>query len=76
MTDPREPMERLDPVPGTPRLGGPDAEQHNAADDFETAEKDAAEGDDQVGDDANDLDADNPVEEDTLETVDPDNAPA
>lgn len=28
------------------------------------------------GDDPNDLDADNAVEEDTLETVDPDNAPA
>ena len=28
------------------------------------------------GDDPNDLDADNAVEEDTIETVDPDNAPA
>jgi len=28
------------------------------------------------GDDTNDLDADNAVEEDTIETVDPDNAPA
>lgn len=28
------------------------------------------------GDDANDVEADNAVEEDTIETVDPDNAPA
>ena len=31
---------------------------------------------DEVGPDANELDADNAVEEETIETVDPDNAPA
>ena len=47
-------------------------------DELKTAEEDAAQdaaaqGDD---DDANDLEADNAVEADSLETLDPDNAPA
>ena len=38
--------------------------------------EDDTDGELERGDDPNDLDADNAVEEDTLETVDPDNAPA
>jgi hypothetical protein len=37
---------------------------------------DTVDGELHEGTDANDLDADNAVEEDTIETVDPDNAPA
>ena len=40
------------------------------------ASGDEADGGLERGDDPNDLDADNAVEEDTIETVDPDNAPA
>ena len=38
--------------------------------------EDGTDGGLERGDDPNDLDADNAVEEDTLESVDPDNAPA
>ena len=65
MTDPREPFQRRDPNERTPDVGGPDAEQENEASDLEEAQEDADE-----------LEADNPVEADTLETIDPDNAPA
>lgn len=75
MTDPRETTQRHDRRAGTPDVGGPAAKQDDAASEFETAEERAAQGD-RPGEDANDLEADNPVEEDTLETVDPDNAPA
>ena len=40
------------------------------------ASGDDADGELERGDDPNDLDADNAVEEDMIETVDPDNAPA
>lgn len=77
MTDPRAPLERRDPHEGTPDVGGPDAAQRNAASEMEAAEEAAARSDDEnPAADADDLEADNPVEEDTLETVDPDNAPA
>ena len=66
MSDPREPFQRRDPDEQTPDVGGPDAEQENEASDLEAAQEE----------DADELDADNPVEEDTLETIDPDNAPA
>lgn len=39
-------------------------------------ETEPADGGPDRGDDANDVEADNAVEEDTIETVDPDNAPA
>jgi hypothetical protein len=79
MSDPRAPFQRHDPRDGTPGLGGPDAEQENAASDLEAAQERAAEqggADAGAGADADELEADNPVEEDTLETIDPDNAPA
>jgi len=38
--------------------------------------EDGTDGGLERGDDPNDLDADNAVEEDTIESVDPDNAPA
>jgi hypothetical protein len=66
MTDPREPVQRRDPNERTPDVGGPDAQQKNEASDLNIAQEE----------DADELDADNPVEEDTLETLDPDNAPA
>ena len=71
MTDPREPVQRRDPNERTPDVGGPDAQQKNEASDLNIAQSEAAEESD-----ADELEADNPVEEDTLETLDPDNAPA
>jgi hypothetical protein len=80
MTDPRESTERHDPNRFTPDLGEPDrgdGTQRNEADRLEAdAEKrPPAEGDD-LGSDANELDADNPVEQDSIETLDPENPPA
>jgi len=51
-------------------------ENRNAADDMETAEEDAAQDAATEGDDPNDFDADNAVEADSIETLDPDNPPA
>ncbi|MFE6256717.1 hypothetical protein [Agromyces sp. NPDC057865] len=72
MTDPRDHAERHGPTEHTPDTGRPeDTEvgQRNAASDLMT-------DDDQPGPDADQLDADNPVEEDTIETLDPENPPA
>jgi hypothetical protein len=71
MTDPRDHAQRHDAGADTPDVGGrgTEGEPRNDADDV------VAVGD-EVGPDANELDADNPVEEETIETVDPDNAPA
>jgi hypothetical protein len=92
MTDPRDTTQRHDPRNVDSGVRGPAertaademeiAEQDTAEmdlADLETVEEDAAQdaaarGDD--GDDANDLEADNAVEADSLETLDPDNAPA
>ncbi len=79
MTDPRETNQRHDPDEHTPDLGEPDAargEQRNAADDIMYDEEDVAEGADDLGPDANELDADNAVEQDTIDTLDPGNPPA
>lgn len=65
MTDPREPFERRDPDENTPDVGDPEKvrpEQGNAAE--------------ELGADANELDADNEVEQDSIETLDPENPPA
>ncbi|MCD2442983.1 hypothetical protein LQ757_11940 [Agromyces sp. SYSU K20354] len=56
--------------PLEPREGGRDDGRQVPASD------DEIDGELQRGDDPNDLDADNAVEEDTIESVDPDNAPA
>ena len=56
-----------DPRTGRPAQGGPD--------DPERPDTVPAEGD-ELGPDANELDADNAVEADTIETLDPENPPA
>lgn len=79
MTDPRETTQRHDPNEHTPDLGEPDkarGEQRNDADDIMYDEEDVAEGGDDLGPDANELDADNAVEQDTIDTLDPENPPA
>ncbi len=79
MTDPRDHAQRHGPTERTPDTGRPeDTEtgQRNAADDVMTSREDLAAGDDEPGPDADRLDADNPVEEDTIETLDPENPPA
>lgn len=79
MTDPRETTQRHDPDEHTPDLGEPDearGEQRNAADAVMYDGQDVAEGGGDLGPDANELDADNAVEQDTIETLDPDNPPA
>ena len=71
MTDPRDLAQRHDPDRYTPDVGGPadEGEPRNDADDV------VAQGDD-FGPDADELDADNAVEADTIETLDPENPPA
>lgn len=73
MTDPRDTTQRHDPRgvvdTGTHDL---DADERTAADEMESAEQDAA----SPGEDPNDLEADNAVEADSLETLDPENPPA
>lgn len=87
MTDPRESVQRHDPNRFTPDLGEPDradGEQRNDAEGMAAdAEKlpPADPGDlppvgDEVGPDADELDADNAVEQDTIDTLDPENPPA
>ncbi|AWB94760.1 hypothetical protein DCE93_03055 [Agromyces badenianii] len=75
MTDPRDTTQRHDSG-GIVDTGAHAEEPHNAADDMETAEKDAAEEAASHDDDPNDLEADNSVEADSIETLDPDNPPA
>lgn len=80
MTDPRESTQRHDANRFTPDLGEPDradGEQRNDADGLaaDAEELPPAEGED-LGRDANEFDADNPVEQDTVETLDPENPPA
>ena len=71
MTDPRDHAQRHDAGGDTPDVGRreTEGEPRNDADDV------VAVGD-EVGPDADELDADNAVEAETIETVDPDNAPA
>ena len=70
MTDPRDHAQRRDPDRYTPDVGGPaEGEPRNDADDV------VAQGDD-LGPDADELDADNAVEADTIETLDSENPPA
>jgi hypothetical protein len=62
---------------GRPRVdaGGIRIEEAAMSDPRDDADEIAAEGDD-LGPDANQLDADNAVEEDTIESLDPENPPA
>ncbi len=79
MTDPRETTQRHDPNEHTPDLGESDTargEQRNDADDIMYDEEHVAEGGDDLGPDANELDADNAVEQDMIDTLDPENPPA
>jgi hypothetical protein len=80
MTDPRDHAQRHDASEHTPDVGRPEdtgTGQRNAADDvMYDREELRAEGDEDPGPDADQLDADNPVEQDTIETVDPGNPPA
>jgi hypothetical protein len=80
MTDPRESTQRHDANRFTPDVGEPDqddVEQRNDADGLAAdAEKLPPPGGGGLGPDANELEADNPVEEDTIETVDSKNPPA
>lgn len=76
MTDPREATQRHDPRTTDSGVSGPSDDERTAADDMETAEEDAAQDAESQGDDPNDLEADNAVEADSLETLDPDNPPA
>ena len=72
MTDPRDHAQRRDASERTPDVGRPEetpTEPRNDADDL------VSDGDD-LGPDANELDADNAVEADMIETVDPENPPA
>jgi hypothetical protein len=71
MTDPRDHAQRHDADRYTPDVGQreTEGEPRNDADDL------VAKGDD-LGPDANELDADNAVEADMIETVDPQNPPA
>ncbi|MFF2389633.1 hypothetical protein [Agromyces sp. NPDC058104] len=55
--------------------GAPDGHERPGEHGRLDREGEPAEGPDR-GDDPNDVEADNAVEEDTIETVDPDNAPA
>ncbi|MFF2274643.1 hypothetical protein [Agromyces sp. NPDC058126] len=56
--------------------GAPRASEHPDEAGRLDREGEPADGGPDRGDDANDVEADNAVEEDTIETVDPDNAPA
>ena len=79
MTDPRETTQRHDANENTPDLGTPDratGEQRNDADEIMYDREDVAEGGEDLGADADELDADIAVEEDTIETLDPENPPA
>ena len=72
MSDPRDHAQRHGPTEHTPEAGTPEetpVEPRNDADDI------MYDGDD-LGPDANVLDADNPVEADSIESMDPDNPPA
>jgi hypothetical protein len=80
MTDPREASERHDAGRSTPETGGRDRADGAQRNDADGMQADAdrlppAEGDD-LGPDANVLDADNAVEEDSVESVEPGNQPA
>lgn len=79
MTDPRESTQRHDANRFTPDLGEPDraaGRQRNDADGIAAdAEKLPPVGD-EPGPDADELDADNAVEEDMIETLDPENPPS
>lgn len=70
MTEPRDHAQRHDADRFTPDVGQDETEGEPRND----ADNIMHDGDD-LGPDANELDADNPVEEQTLEAVDPDNAP-
>jgi hypothetical protein len=80
MTDPRESTQRHDPNRFAPDMGEPDrsdGSQRNDADGLEAdAEKLPPAGGEDLGPDADELAADNPVEQDTIETLDPENPPA
>lgn len=76
MTDPRETTQRHDPRNIDSGVRDRAGDERTAADDMETAEEDAAQDAASQGDDPNDLEADNAVEADSLETLDPDNPPA
>lgn len=76
MTDPRETTQRHDPQNVDSGVRDPADDERTAADEMETAEEDAAQDAASQGDDPNDLEADNAVEADSLETLDPDNPPA
>lgn len=65
MTDPREPFERRDPDENTPDVGEPQKVRTEQGNDAE-----------ELGADANELDADNEVEQDSIDTLDPENPPA
>jgi len=71
MTDPRDHAQPHDAGRDTPDVGRreTEGEPRNDADDV-------VPGGDEVGPDADELDADNAIEAETIETVDPDNAPA
>jgi len=72
MTDPRDHAQRHGPTEDTPDVGRPDdteVGQRNAADDL------MGDGGD-PGPDADELDADNAGEEDSIESLDPENPPA
>jgi len=71
MTDPRDHAQRHDAGGDTPDVGPreTEGEPRNDADDVVPVG-------DEVGPDADELDADNAIEAETIETVDPDNAPA
>ncbi|HEY9323897.1 MAG TPA: hypothetical protein VIP50_03115 [Agromyces sp.] len=76
MTDPRETTQRHDPRNVDSGVRDLADDERTAADEMETAEEDAAQDAASQGDDPNDLEADNAVEADSLETLDPDNPPA
>jgi hypothetical protein len=80
MTDPREFTERHDANRFTPDVGEAeraDGEQRNDAEELRRdADEVGPDGEVEQGPDTNELDADNAVEQDSIETVDPDNAPA
>lgn len=79
MTDPRETTQRHDANRFTPDLGEPDRADGRQRDDADGIAADAEElppVGDKPGPDADELDADNAVEEDMIETLDPENPPA
>jgi len=80
MTDPRDHAQRHDATEHTPDTGQPEdttTGQRNSADELRSARTDDGVGADEVpGPDADELDADNAVEQDTIETLDPENPPA